>query len=221
MNKLLMARRISRVAVDTLTALVLVAGVYLLLQPGSVLRQSWQEHRRAVKSDRVVARVWPMLRQQASDLHTGGEEAVIIEISNYDCVFCRRTSSSVDSVVDAGISVAYLHLPLRESSAAIGAAMAALCAERQGQFRQMHARLMTSEEWRKDEDWLREAVAAGIRDTSTFMDCVHSGRMMEKIEAQKALADELGVNATPTFVTSGKVRPGMKSTREIIALVAP
>ena len=126
------ARKLFIFVVDVVTVLLLGAGVYLLMRPESVARQVWREHRVVAESEKAAARLWSTLLKQASHLHNDESPADIIEISSYDCVFCRRTSPSVDSALNAGVKIAYLHLPSLESSAATGAAMAALCAESQG-----------------------------------------------------------------------------------------
>ncbi len=54
------------------------------------------------------------------------------------------------------VGVAYRHLPLPIHPAAEGAARAAICAQRQRRFEEMHARLFETARWHSDTLWIRE-----------------------------------------------------------------
>ena len=213
-----MLRKLATLVVDVMTLLALAAGAYLLAQPQSVLRMAWAAHRLEVASSQAAGTLWPSLAHQSVPLNFTSGEPRLIEISSYDCVFCRQTSPSVDSVMASGVSVAYLHLPSTESPNATGAALAALCAEGSGQFPEMHQRLMTSEDWRRDGNFGREAMAAGILDTVAFARCMSAPATAELLQQHRILADDLHVNVTPTFVTASEVRRGSRSADELLNL---
>src|SRR5688500_12955733 len=128
---------------DLLTAVFAVVAVYLLMQPTSQLRMAWAERSESRESARIVERKWADLGEAASPLYRGTAPIEIVEVSDYECPFCRANSAGVDSAVAAGARIAYLHLPMARHPRAEGAALAALCAEESDRFPEMHARLMT------------------------------------------------------------------------------
>jgi protein-disulfide isomerase len=68
---------------------------------------------------------------------------------------------------------------------------------------------MTTTAWQRDKNWMREAQAAGVPDTVAFAVCVVGRAGADRIERTMALADSLGVTATPWFLgKSGAFRPG-------------
>jgi protein-disulfide isomerase len=101
---------------------------------------------------------------------------------------------------------------------AAGAARSALCASEQGRFREMHTRLMTTETWKLDTNWLREARAAGLEDTTAFASCLHSERITKRLREEQSLVTTLHVMGTPTFVAPGAVHQGAATTEELLTL---
>lgn len=83
----------------------------------------------------VLSREWPELASTGSSL--GGTSGVtLVEFSDYECPFCRRTDQAIDSALRRGaFRVVMHHFPIVSiHPAAEGAARAAICAEQQGRF---------------------------------------------------------------------------------------
>lgn len=78
--------------------------------------------------------------------------------------------------------------------------MAAVCADAQGRFAEMHRQLMTTTEWLSDTNWIQQARVAGVRSTDEFQACLQSEAARERLRVQRALADAIGVDGTPYFV---------------------
>lgn len=182
------------------------------------LREKWAQHRSEAASVAVVKREWEDLRSASSALAGDPATVQVLEISDYECPFCRKASASVDSAVRAGLRVGYLHYPLSAHPHAEGAAIAALCAESSGRFREMHALLMSSTDWEEDSNWPREAKAAGVADLRSFGACIHGPAVRGRLARERALADSLGVRGTPTFVSRGGFHRGTATTAELLAL---
>lgn len=201
--------------IDALIVVVLAASGYLLSQP---LRIRWAQYRADVQTSNATRRRWTELTAASSPLTGSAATVEVLEISDYECPFCRRTSSAVDSAVRAGLRVGYLNYPLPAHPHAEGAAIAALCAELGGRFREMHARLMTTSTWQQDTNWTRDAEAAGVADLHKFAECVHGTEVRRRLEVARALADSLGIRGTPMFVTRGATHRGTASTAELLTL---
>src|SRR5207247_456636 len=145
----------------------------------------------------------------------------LIEFSDYECPFCRTTDVSLDSLRRSGkVRISYHHLPLSIHPAADGAARAAICAEEQGHFAQVHHELMSTSYWQRDSNWVRVARTAGIRDTLQFSRCLVDSTTTKRIAKDIAIATRLGVNGTPAFFTREKNRQGALSVAVALEMLA-
>ena len=211
-----LAHAIARLSVlDLLTCGTLAVAVYVLAQP---LRTRWSQYRADVASTNVARLNWDRIRRRSSPLFDGGAAMQIVEISDYQCPFCRKSSAAVDSAIQRGVAVAYLNFPLPSHLHAEGAAIAALCAESVGRFREMHARLMSTTEWQLDSNWLREANAAGISNLTEFRKCLGEPAVRHRLDQQRDLAEKLGIHGTPMFVSRVAVHRGAASMSQLLAL---
>lgn len=210
---------VRRRGLDVLTAAVLGLAVYLLVQPSSALRTAWARQRADAATKRLAERLWEDLIAEGSALYDGAGRPQVVEVSDYECPYCRKVSASVDSAVLAGLRVALVHFPLQSHRFAEGAARAALCAERSGRFRAMHARLMYSAEWRSDTNWTREAQRAGVLDLPQFEGCLTSAEVQRRLAWQRVLVDSLRLTGTPTFVSRATFHRGVISMQQLRDLV--
>jgi protein-disulfide isomerase len=211
-------RVVARHALDIITVALFVVAVGLLLQPTSWPRVAWSRYRAEAKSAEAVRRHWPDVARISARLLPGDSAIDVVVISDYECPFCRVVSPSIDSATRAGLRVAYLHLPLPIHQAAEGAALSALCAERSGRFPELHARLISNEQWRTDTNWVREARLAGVEDTTSFLACVASPATKEELRQHIAVTQSLLIRATPTFVHPRGVRTGVISSADLLSL---
>jgi len=200
---------------DVLTVLVSLAAIAASVQPGSVARTIWTKYHDRIQYNRAVKYVWPKAAQEASPLFASAGPPDIVEISDYECPFCRATTASVDSAVRAGAKLALLQVPGPTHSMAEGAALSALCAEEAGRFREMHERLMSTSSWRTDSNWTREAQLAGVKDLAAFDACRRSEHVRKRLARHREFADSLHAPGTPMFVTPDAYRVGMVSAREL------
>ena len=158
--------------------------------------------------------MWDTLVAAGARLDAGSPPVRIVEFSDYQCPFCKQEhfvlSALLDSVPTLGI--AYRHLPNDRHPAARGAALAAICAERQGHFREMHSSLFETIEWQTDTNWISLAKSAGIPDIGGFAVCLSDPSTSRRLEQDLRLAEQLGITGTPEFVSpkervSGLVPP--------------
>jgi protein-disulfide isomerase len=205
-------------AVDALTVLVVVLAVYIALLPGSQIRTAWAKHRSESGAKSAAKRLWSEIANVSSPLFTGNMAPDLVEASDYECPFCRSAQLSVDSAGSAGVRIAFLHVPSRTRPHAARAAVAAMCAENAGRFREMNARLMSTEKWRSDTNWLREAQFAGVTDLRAFEDCMDSQEVRRRLAHHLALAESLRVRATPTFLSPEAYFLGTISTAKLLRM---
>ena len=104
----------------------------------------------------------------------------------------------VRQYVDTGkLRYVLMDMPLAMHKLAAKAAEATHCAEEQGKFWEMHDRLF--ENAKALEPWSAHAQALGL-DVPMFDQCMNSGRMAAKVQADAAEAQKAGATGTPSFV---------------------
>ncbi|HJM88416.1 MAG TPA: thioredoxin domain-containing protein [Dehalococcoidia bacterium] len=146
-----------------------------------------------------------------------GAPVRIIELSDFQCPFCRRfTLETVPTLraeyVETGIAtMEYQHFAfLGEES--VRAAEAAECALEQGAFWDYHDLLFLRQGGENEGDFsdghlkrfARElADAKPGFDVGAFDECLDSGRMRVEVEAQTGGARASGISTTPSFVING------------------
>ncbi len=179
---------------------VLVFLGYALLRPAGPLGRKWNARRAEQHLIAVAVEKWDRLAAGSSS-----GLPVVVEFIDYECPFCRQAHLLLDDAAEGGgVEIVYRQMPLVIHPRADGAARAALCAEAQGRFREMHDLLLETEDWRSSaHPWTDLAVYAGVEDSERFQACLSSEWVLGRLKADRRLADALGVSATPTFVGLG------------------
>src|SRR3972149_530771 len=147
-----------------------------------------------------------------------GAPVTIVEFTDYQCPFCSRhfieTMPQIEKDYISSGKVRYLlrDYPLPFHGNATAAAMAARCAGDQGKYWEMHDVL-----FEKQDEWA-DAVDGGDTfsgyaktlglNSPTFSSCLSQKNHKVAIDADYALAQELGVSGTPGFFINGKLVVG-------------
>ena len=215
-----------RKGADRLLSIVLLlllgGNLYALAAKRSPVRRYLEGVRTHRATARALAANWSRIIHMSSRIDTLGVSASLVEFADYECPFCRRSAQALDTVFNnLGIGVVFLHVPLPFHANARPAARAAICAEKLGHFREMHHWLMTSAAWSTGNDWVGHARSAGIEDTVGFRHCLDSKDPDERLDADLALASQLGIEGTPTFFSSRRRYTGLLSRDSLVALVRP
>lgn len=197
--------RLGKWLINGLTVVTLCVALWVLLQPESLIRVRWEEYRSRVRSLRELAGHWDQLDSLAVPLYQGDRRPQVVEIANYNCHFCRMFSASVDSADDHGVRIAVLLTATPDDSIARLAALAVLCADSRSSMIRMHRRLMTSTTWRDNAHWAREALDAGIKDTTEFRTCMLRRPTARRFERNRELVESLSLKGTPTFLTKRNI----------------
>ena len=140
---------------------------------------------------------------------TGGAQALVVieEFSDFQCPFCGKAAlESVKQVKDKygdRVSIRFRHFPLRSHKEAVPAAKAAMAAGFQGKFWEMHDLLFEHRKELSTERYVEIARQLGL-DTDRLLWDMDDPRLDAYVEADAALAAELGVRGAPTFYINGK-----------------
>jgi len=145
----------------------------------------------------------------------GNENApvTIIEYSDFECPFCARfyrdTFGQIEEeYIETGkVKVIFKHFPLGFHANAQKAAESAECASEQGKFWEMHDILFEKGVSGGISTFKTYAKDIGL-DTSSFDECLDSGKMEDTVKANIKEGKNNGISGTPAFIINGKTISG-------------
>jgi protein-disulfide isomerase len=147
----------------------------------------------------------------------------IVEFLDYGCPFCRQAFEPVRelTVERAGsVRLVVRDFPLEDLHPGVTkAAMAARCAQEQGNFWAYHDKLFLLDQRSfTDEDLTQIAREIGLNMT-TFVTCLDSAQTRPLVEADLLAGLKAGVQGTPTFFFNGVKVQGAPSAEALNYIV--
>lgn len=187
---------------------------YLLREPEIVYRALEELQRR--QTEAAVARQRTAIVENQSELlndpasPVGGNpegDVTLVEFFDYRCAYCRRVVPSMRALLDEdrGLRVVFKELPVLGPDS-VRAARAALASRRQGGYVPFHFALMTADDL--SLQGIRAAAEAVGLDADRLEADMTAPEVIAAIEANYALANELGIEGTPAFVIGTQMIPG-------------
>ena len=162
-----------------------------------------------------------LVTEDAWKITADGATVTIVEFLDLECEACRAAHPNVKQVLDTYEGkVNYVVRQFTNHNNSVLAAKAAEAAGEQGKYWEMVDTLFTRQpEWGEQKDSqapLFSAYAAELGlDIPAFEASMASDKYLDKIAADKLQAQELGVNATPTFYINGTKIVGVLSVSEM------
>jgi protein-disulfide isomerase len=129
----------------------------------------------------------------------------LVEFADFACPFCQRMAPELDALWEkrkADVRFVYKFMPLPMHPHAESAARAAIAAQDQGKFWEMHHLLFANGGHQEEQDLERYAASLGL-DMDRFRGDMQSAATTARIERDGKLATTLGVKATPTLFVNG------------------
>lgn len=138
----------------------------------------------------------------------GNPEApvTIILFSEFQCPHCRKVGPVLEKVLEKypdQVRIAFKHYPLRYHDMAERAAAAAVAAQRQGKFWEMHDRLYEHAKDLSDEKIFEIAAEIGL-DLDRFSADLDDPKTAEKVNKDKEDGVQAAVTGTPTIFINGR-----------------
>src|SRR5258708_1506972 len=137
-------------------------------------------------------------------------KVTIVEWSDFQCPFCGRvidTLHKIEKSYGSDVRIAFKHNPLPMHPNAPYAAKAAIAAQKQGKFWQMHDQLFEANNSRQGDALNQDKVDQMARDLGLdlekFKADANSPETAQIIAADQAQASKLGANGTPHFFING------------------
>jgi protein-disulfide isomerase len=129
----------------------------------------------------------------------------LVAWSDFQCPFCSRAVPTVRQLEDAykgKLRIAFKQFPLPFHDKAHLAAEAALAANEQGKFWQMHDKLFANQQALDRPSLEKYAEELGL-DMGKFKAALDSGKFKDKVDAEDKEGAGFGVTGTPTFFING------------------
>ena len=112
----------------------------------------------------------------------------------------------------------FRNFPLGNHARALPAAEAALCANEQGNFWEMHDAILKNQRALADEDLTRYAGEIGL-DADGFKACVDAGKFQSEIMQEQREGQQAGVTGTPAFLINGRFLSGAQPFEAFKAII--
>jgi protein-disulfide isomerase len=144
----------------------------------------------------------------------GAKDALvtIVQFSDFQCPYCSRVEPTIDQVMKeyAGkVRVAWRNMPLPFHDKAKPAAIAAMAANQQGKFWQMHDIMFKNQQALGPDDLQKYAKEIGL-DMGKFKAALEDKKLVASIEADSAMGGKIGARGTPAFFINGTFLSGAR-----------
>lgn len=173
----------------------------------------------AKKDREAIAAVYTAIEKDGLGVSVGPKDAkvTVIEFFDYNCGFCKRSTSWIGDVLEAhpnDVRVVFKELPILDGRTGTSrlAAKAALAADKQGKYREMHFALMESTAISEDRI---QATAKSIGlDLKKFEKDRKAPELDEELEKTLILANRIpALTGTPFFIINDDFMPGADTGR--------
>jgi protein-disulfide isomerase len=148
---------------------------------------------------------------------------VIIEFTDLECTYCARFHQTLlkrtREVFGPAVSFTLIHLPLKMHRFAEISAVAAECAAEQGRFSEFVDAVFLKQDSIGLKSWDSYAIEARVPDPAGLSRCMEGEAPLERVKAARALADRIGVSATPTLFVNGWRLPGPPEEAALFGII--
>jgi protein-disulfide isomerase len=200
---------------------------YLLAHP-EVIIEALEGYQRRVQAAQVaasreaIAAATDELLDDPDTPIAGNPEGdvALVEFFDYSCPHCRQAAPAVAELLerDPDVRVVYKELPILGPES-VRAARAALAADKQGRYRELHEALMSVDGELSEERIFRIAEEIGV-DVARLRQDMERPDVDAALRRNLALAQAIGIQGTPAFVIGGELHPGALGLADLEALVA-
>jgi protein-disulfide isomerase len=146
-------------------------------------------------------------------------EVSVVEVSDYSCSHCRDFNLETGPMLQVQYvetdQVKWVVVPFVLQSQAgafptMPSAVAAMCANEQGAFGDFHESLFAmqgTQLFNTEQGFMQVATSLGM-DTDAFSSCLNDNSYSDRIIENITMAQQAGINSTPSFFIDGNLLPG-------------
>lgn len=185
-----------------------VVADYILANP-EIIPEAMANYR-ANEMAKSIAAIRPALEKPYSGAWAGNAkgDVTITVFTDYGCVFCRASVPDVDRLLreDSGVKVVFRELPIIAPQSR-DAAIMALRAARQGKYDAFHHAMFAAGSLETSAIAAAAAKAGLVTDGSA--DATASAAVLQReLDSNLAIAQQLQLNATPTWIIGDQLLQG-------------
>jgi protein-disulfide isomerase len=140
----------------------------------------------------------------------------IVEFSDFQCPFCSRvvpTIQRIEKEYPTQVRIFFRHNPLPFHQNAPLAAEAAVAAEAQGKFWEMHDKMFANQQALERPGLEKDAQEIGL-DVGKFKTALDTHAGKARVDADLAAGKQIGVQGTPNFYVDGRNIQGAQPYEE-------
>jgi protein-disulfide isomerase len=200
---------------------------YLMREPEVIYEaiQELQKRQQTAEAERqkaTIAKRSDEIFRHPEDPIAGAADGdvTLVEFFDYRCGYCRSMAGNLRTLVDTDdrLRFVFKELPVLGPESVV-AAKAALAAAKldHGRYYDFHMALMQTKDLSRDSV-LGLAVAKGY-DRDAMSAEMDAAWVQERLDANQALAESLGINGTPSFVVGSTLIPGAVDIGRLAQLV--
>jgi protein-disulfide isomerase len=182
---------------------------------GKKTETALEEYHQKLRAAAKVEEALPPFRVEvAAAGPTSGEAKALVtmvEFSDYQCPFCGRQEPTVKRLLDeykGKVKLVYREFPLPSHDHAQKASEAALCAEDQGKYWEMHEKLFANQT-ALEVPRLKSYAKDLSLDTAKFDKCLDGSEKAAAVQSSVSAGKEAGVNGTPAMFINGRPLAGL------------
>jgi len=143
---------------------------------------------------------------------TGPENAktTLAEFFDYNCPYCRASVPALKKFYEAhkkDTRFAFIEFPIKGENSELAARAAIAARQQPDKYLDFHFALMEGHEMVTPDVVFAAAKKVGL-DLGKLSADMKNPAIDKAIKDAHALAEKTGINATPTFILNGRVRPG-------------
>ncbi|HSS47786.1 MAG TPA: thioredoxin domain-containing protein [Thermoanaerobaculia bacterium] len=145
----------------------------------------------------------------------------IVEFSDFQCPFCSRLTPTLEQVKKKygdKVRIVFRQFPLPMHQNAQKAAEAALCANDQGKFWQLHDAMFSNQAALGVDQLKAKAAELGLK-ADDFNKCLDSGEKAAAIQADVKAGSAAGVNGTPAMFINGRFINGAVPLENVTSVI--
>jgi len=132
-------------------------------------------------------------------------KVTLVEFADYECPHCAAAAPVLAQALEQNpdVRLCFKHFPLPSHDNAFAASQAAVYAQRNGKFWELHELLFANQQ-RLSPQVIRELVQQVGLDPQGLVQAVQKGDLAENVEKQRAEGRALGIMGTPTIFVNGR-----------------
>jgi protein-disulfide isomerase len=194
---------------DVVRALLTTKEPDLVFKAATELRHRQDEEAAAKRQAAVTAEHDKLFGDSTSPIAGNPNgDVTVVEFFDYQCGFCKTSQDAVSKLLSADRNVKFIYKehPILGSGSVRGS-MAVLASSRQGKYREFHDALMATKGHLSDDIIFGTAKDIGL-DVEKLKADMADESLKKTIDANIALAGNIGARGTPTFLVGEQVFGG-------------